>query len=185
MKRLLSFFMILVLIFSLSACGKKEEKKSENSVDIEYYAKLGKIPESDYSLGEDVEKVKEELSSKAQAAEDHNVVYSVMEGENNVLIDNGDICYYYKKANPQDGVSYIVNYDTAFGFENGTVIIQIKEALKDYKYIEEAMTEDNAFFMFDINGGSVIKCDFGENTVLFAFKDNALCATAIYVTNVW
>ena len=185
MKRLLSFFMISVLIFTLSACGKKEEKKGDNSVDIEYYAESGQIPECDYSLGEDVEKVKDELSSKAQAAEDHNVVYSVMEGENNVLIDNGDVSYYYKKADPQSGVSYIVNYDTAFGFENGTVIIQIKDALKDYKYTEEAMTEDNAFFMFDITEGSIIKCNFGENTVLFAFKDNALCATAVYVTNVW
>ena len=40
---------------------KKEESSSKSNLDLEYYAKLGKIPECDYVLGEDVEKVREEI----------------------------------------------------------------------------------------------------------------------------
>lgn len=185
MKKIVAFLMCLIFILTFVGCGKKEEKKSDNGVDIEYYAKLGEMPELEYALGEDVEKVKAELSAVADGEESHDSVYSVTEGENNVLIDNGDICYYYKKAEPQSGIGYIVNYGMAYGFDVGTVTLEIKEALSDYDYTEDALTEENAFFMFDTQEGSIIKCSFDENTVIFVFKDSALCATAIYKTDKW
>lgn len=185
MKKLFIILMSAVMIFSFTGCKDKEKKESSNGIDIEYYAKLGQIPEVNYSLGADVEKVKSELSASQEGEDSHDVVYNVTEGENNVLIDNGERCYYYKKAAPEKGIGYIVNYDTAYGLEIGTVILEVKEALKEYSYREEALTAENTIFMFDTQNGSIIKCDFEGNTVIFVFKDNALCATALYVTADW
>ena len=185
MKRLLTVLLSLILVFSFAGCGKKEEKSKENGIDIEYYANLGQMPEINYSLGTDVDKVKNELSAMADSEDAGEMVDSVIEGENNVLIDNGEICYYYKKATPEKGIGYIVNYGTSYGFDIGTVIVEVKEALADYSFKEETLSEENAFFMFDTEGGSVLKCDFEGNTVLFVFKDSALCATALYVTDQW
>lgn len=176
MRKILAVLFCLIFIFSFTACGEKEKKKTEHSVDIEYYAKAGQMPEVNYALGSDVEKVKNELSAEAEKSES---VYSVTEGESTVLIDNGEICYYYKKSNPEKGIDYIVNYGTAFGFPIGSVTVEVKEALDGYSYTEEVLNEENAFFMFDTENGSVIKCRFEDNTVLFVFKDNALCATAL------
>ena len=185
MKRLVCLLLCFIFVFSFTACGKDDKKENKNGIDIEYYAKLGQMPELNYPLGTDVEKVKNELSAAAESEEGEHSVYSVTEGENNVLIDNGEVCYYYKKANPEKGISYIVNYGKAYGFEIGTVSLEIKEALKEFNPVEEPLTEENAFFMFGVESGSIIKCSFDENTVLFVFNENALCATAIYVSKEW
>ena len=185
MKRLVCILLCLVFAFSFTACGNEEKKEKKDGIDIEYYAKLGQMPELNYALGTDVEKVKNELSATAESEEGEHSVYSVTEGENNVLIDNGEVCYYYKKATPEKGISYIVNYDKAYGFEIGTISLEVKEALKEYNPIEEQLTEENAFFMFGVQNGTIIKCEIENNTVLFVFDENALCATALYVTKEW
>ena len=185
MKRLVCILLCLVFAFSFTACGNDEKKEKKDGIDIEYYAKLGQMPELNYPLGTDVEKVKNELSATAESEEGEHSVYSVTEGENNVLIDNGEVCYYYKKAAPEKGIGYIVNYDKAYGFEIGTISLEVKEALKDYNPIEEQLTEENAFFMFGVEDGTIIKCEIENNTVLFVFDENALCATALYVTKEW
>ena len=45
MKKLFSLVLVFVIVFSFTACGKKDTSSDINSVDIEYYAKLGQIPE--------------------------------------------------------------------------------------------------------------------------------------------
>lgn len=197
MKRLLSILLCFILVFSFAAC-KADDSKTADTVDIEYYAKLGRIPETEYTLGTDVDKVKDELSKKLEAQEeeetdsDHNhhhdtaeFIYDVIEGENNVLIDNGTNCYYYVKENKDKGISYIVNYDTAFGFEIGTVSIEIEEALEGLNFTEEDVTEENAFFATYVYNGTLLKGTFGDTVVLFVFQDNALFATAMYDSKNW
>ena len=184
MKKILSVLIAVCMVFSFAGCGEKEKNTDTNVIDIEYYVSLGQMPECGYQLGDDVETVKSDLSALVET-EGSEAVYEVTEGENNVLIDNGDFCYYYKKANPEKGVSYIVNYGTAYGFDTGAVIVEVKDALADFEYTEEPLNENNAFFMFDTSNGTVIKCNFANNTVLFVFKDNALCATALYTTADW
>ena len=55
MKRLLALLLSILTLFSLCACdgGKKDtnSKPSEHSVDVAYFASLGKIPELEYALG--------------------------------------------------------------------------------------------------------------------------------------
>lgn len=183
MKRILSLIMALVLCFVFTACGKGKDKKSA-TVDIDYYAKLGQIPECSYALGEDPETVKNELSALAESEEGHEIVYNVTEGENNVLIEDGTFSYYYKKAKPEDGIGCIVDFGTAYGFEVGTIILEIKEAIGEI-FVEEEMNDENSFFMFGIENGTVLRIENEGNTVVFVFQDNALCATAIFTGSDW
>ena len=36
MKKVLSFLLVLTVVFSFSACGKRKDKAAENKVDLEY-----------------------------------------------------------------------------------------------------------------------------------------------------
>lgn len=181
MKKIIAILLCLIFVFSLSACKDKKDDNS-NKVDIEYYANSGTMPETTYSLGTDPQKIKDELSAIAANAEDE-YVYDVIEGENNVLIDNGTFNYYYKKAEPEKGINYIVNYDSAYGIELGSVIVEVKRAFKGIEFKEETLNEDNAFFIFGAQDGTVLKAEFETNTISFVFVDNALCATAIYTND--
>ena len=177
--------LILILAFTFTACGKDNDKDKKNQgIDIEYYANLGQIPEVKYTLGYDVETLKSDLSALSENNAEE-VVFNILEGNDNILIDNGTYSYYYKKAAPEKGIGCVVDYDTAYGFEIGTVIIEVKAALADFEYKEEAVNDKNAFFMFGVDTGTVLECKFEENTVVFVFVDNALCATAIYTGDDW
>ena len=182
MKKILSLFLALTFVFCFVGCGKEKEKEKTGTLDIEYYAKAGQMPECDYNLGSDVETVKSELSQKAKETE---AVYNVTEGENNVLIEGGNFSYYYKKAQIEKGIGCIVNYGKAYGFEIGTVVVEVKEAIKGCEYVEEPVNEENAFFMFGAADGTVIKCTVEDNTVVFVFRENNLCATALFRGNDW
>ena len=183
MKRIVCFLLVFVLAFSFTACGKDKDNKKENAVDIEYYAKLGKIPECDVAIGKDIEELKDELSK--EAADDHEAFYDIQEGDKTVLIHDGKHNFYYVKGKEKDGISYIVSYEDAFGFEIGEISVTVKEALGEIEFAEEKLSQDNAFFVFGAQNGSVIKCEIEKYTVMFVFDDNALCATAIYVTKDW
>lgn len=185
MKKL--FCLIFSLIFAISLCACKDEssKKDENSVDIEYYANLGQMPECDYSLGESFSKIKDELFKQYESSDIEEMVFSEIENENYMGIDNGRFKYYSSMQTGANVVSYIVNFDKAFGFEVGTLSVEVEEALSGFEYKTEAISKDNVFFLLGSPQGSVIKCEFEENTVMFVFENNALCATALYKTSDW
>lgn len=182
MKKLISLFLCIIFVFTLTACKDKDVENTSSNVDIEYYVNLGSMPEVEYSLGTDPEIIKEELSKKSESSEE-DFVYDVIEGEKNVLIDNGTFCYYYKKKDAKSGINYIVNYDTAFEVEIGSVILDVKNTFSNVEFTEEPLNEENAFFVFGAQEGTVLKAEFDENTVLFVFVENALSATAIYKNN--
>lgn len=185
MKRIIGLFLCLIFIFTVFAgCnGNKDNDKITSDVDVEYYAKLGKMPECQFSLGADVDEVDEKLKEIYNDSDE--AYYYVIKGENSVLIDGGTFMYYYEKEKKDKGVSLIVNNDTAYGFEGGTFNIEITEALADYEYEEITDIEDELFFLKSFEGVSGIKYTFGDNIVIFAFSDNALTATAIYSIENW
>lgn len=180
MKRLFCMLLGLALCLSFAGCDKNNKKQAD--VDIEYYAALGQIPECQFMLGEDPKVIEDEFNKAAEENEEYYLY--IDEGEKNGIIDNGTYNFYYKKNSKENGIAYIISYDTAYGFGTGTISIELKEALGDIKYTEEPIDEDNAFFLMGAHEGTVIKCEFEKNTVMFVFEDNALCATAIY-TNDW
>ena len=69
MKKVLSFLLVLTVVFSFSACGKRKDKAAENKVDLEYYAGLGQMPECDYKLGADPDEMVEKLTAAESSAE--------------------------------------------------------------------------------------------------------------------
>lgn len=184
MKRFFSFILSFMMIFTFSACGNKNNDDNKISIDVEYYAKLGQIPECEYKIGDSVEKIENELeTTQLESDHDHDTL-QIVEGEKSVLIDNGSYCYYYLKEKKDKGISYIVSYNDAFGFEIGTLSFKIKEALKSFDFQEENINNENAFFMLS-NTGNLLRYTFSDYTVLFIFENDALCATAFYLTKDW
>ena len=181
MKRSIALVLVLMLMFGL--CGCKDGKKSSgNGIDIEYYAKLGQIPENDITLGTSPEDLKTALDKRAAEAEkkDEDYGYNEIEGDQNVLIEEGPYDYYYKKTDAKAGIGYIVSYVDAFGFEVGDIISEVEKNLSDYEITKENANEINAFFYFgDYSKAQIISIKFDKNSVMFLFEDNALCATAI------
>lgn len=196
MKKLFSLFLCCAIVLTLTACGEKK-KNNTSEIDLEYYAKTGIMPEAEYNLGSDAEDVISKLSKqkedfdKGQMQEtndDHSetaFIFEVTEGEKNVLIDNGVINYYYNKDNKQNGISYIVNYDTAFGIKIGTLISEVQNKLSDYDLKSEKMAENDVFFAPYIIDGSVLKLRIKNVEFMFVFQENELIATAMYDTDNW
>lgn len=185
MKRIIGLFLCLIFICTVfvGCNGNNDKDKITSDIDVEYYAKLGKMPECQFSLGADVDEVDEKLKEIYNDSDE--AYYDVIKGKNSVLIDGGTFMYYYEKEKKDKGVSLIVNNDTAYGFEGGTFNIEITEALSDYEYEEITDIENELFFLKSFEGVSGIKYTFGDNIVIFAFSDNALTATAIYSIENW
>lgn len=180
MKKLFCLFFAVLICFSFTAC--KDKENNEATIDLEYYASLGQIPECEYTLGSSPSDIEADLSKKA--AENEEFYYSVDDRDDAKCISDGTYNFYYKADEEKNGISYIASLDSSYGFEIGTISIEIKNALGDTEYTEEKITEENTFFLLGMHEGSVLKCKFETNTVMFVFVDNALCATAIY-TNDW
>lgn len=187
MKKIFCLMLSFVMIVSFAACGKDKEKKKTAEVDIEYYAKLGEIPECDYKLGVDPETIKSALSSEEESAVStgEEYAYNVTEGEKSVRIDNGAFSYFYEKDKVAAGISYIVAFDKAYGFETGTSILDVKDSLAGFSYTEEPADQNNTFFLMGTDNADVIKYTFDCTVIMFVFQDNELFATAIYNTNNW
>lgn len=187
MKKLMAAVLVSVLVITLAACGKKDKKEDSADVDLQYYANVGQLPEADYKLGENPDTVSSELSAAYEkaAADGEDYIYDVTEGEQSVRIDNGSVAYYYEKDKKDGGVSFIASFDKAYGFENGTTILEIKKAVGDIDCTEEAADENNTFFLFGIQDGTVLKYKFEKNTIMFVFEENMLCAAAIYSNSNW
>lgn len=191
MKRFLSFLLIFTMIFIFTACNNNNS--SSPVVDLEYYAKLGKIPEVDYTLGEDINKIKsdfEKIENQEQPEDSkddhvHEFYYSITETEVGTCIDDGRTQYYFSDGQEEKGVAFMVTYDTAFGFNNGTVSVDVTDALKGLEYTELSSYDDLDFFIGWLSNVSAIKYTFKNRVVLFIFEDNGLCATAIYDTDNW
>ena len=183
MKKIISVVFLLIFAILLASCAAKDKNSNENYVDIEYYAKLGQIPECEVVLG-DIKSEAENILKKPTPENDESF-FEIEEGKENVLLNNGIYNCYYKTKNKDDGISCIVTYDKAFGFEVGTLSIEIKEALSSFELQEESLNEKNAFFLWGAAEGSILKYQTEKNTVTFVFIDNALCATAVYKTNDW
>lgn len=180
MKKVFSLMICICLSLSFVGCGKSEKKSEPEGIDVEYYANLGKMPESQYALGDDAEAAMTELEADSQENGDS---YGTMENNGySVLILNG-IHLYYKSDNSDKGFTHIISFNEAYGFEIGTVSIEIKETLEEFGFesAERDIDEKEAFFV--VGGTDNCTCleyEFKKNTVMFVFQENMLIATALY-----
>ncbi len=180
MKKIIALILSLTFVFCLCACDGKNGKLE---IDIDYYANLGQIPESQFVLGDTGETIEKFLTKQKSEAEKkgEEYTYEKVEGETRVLITDGTYEYYYKKANPEKGIGYMVTYSDSYGIKLGTVILEVKEKLEGNNVQEEPANEENAFFYRgNIEDSTILKIECEKRTVIFLFENNALCATAIY-----
>lgn len=205
MKKLFCLLLSAAVILSLAGCGKKKaEKKYTTDVDVEYYVRQGQLPEcGKYALGYDVDKLTSELdaqmnasgdggsggSDSADGEESHShdedgFFWFLDERDSYTGLRTGSAEYCYRPDKRQDGISAIVSFDTAFGFETGTISIEIKEALSDFKPTES--TEGNGLpFLPTDDATEYLTYKFADRCVTFAFYENALCGTAVYDCREW
>ena len=165
-------------------------------MDVEYYAKLGQIPECEYKLGQNVDEMLGQLEERQKKAEeelgegthhhsaelDKNFHYH--SEEVGIIITYGDdgCMYRYDTADKSKGITHIISSNNAYEFKVSDVSTEIKEALSSYGFDaeERELTEKEASYYGANSNSTALEYNFGENTVLFIFNDNALFSTALY-----
>lgn len=175
MKRVLMIVLSLALMITFVSCDKKNTSSDVEGIDVEYYAKIGKVPECEYRIGSKAEDILSKL--KAENGEESSY-YGEMESGDYKVITTSGFNYFYKK----DAVCYIVDYDVAYGYDIGTISIEIKKDMsaRGFETSERDLTEDEKSFIMGALNCTCFEYNFGKNTVLFVFQDNALCATVLH-----
>lgn len=183
MKKVVALFLCLVLSLVFVGCaekGKTDDKKESHSVDVEYYAKIGQIPEHKYALGADAQKMLKEFEAidkeNAEESEDEHghAVYSLIENDDHSILIYENAKYYYKSDSK---VFAIVSLDDSYGFKVGDVSHQITKVLGECE--EKIGDKDTLFFLPMPEAFTYVEYKFGDNTLIFAFEENLLCATAL------
>lgn len=186
MKRIIALALTFIMLFALSACGKDEEKPDTYSVDVNYYANLGQIPEVEYKLGANIDDMITALKAEEEAhleGNDHqHATYTVYEEAERSMILTSGTSYYYETKSKDDGVSYIVNFDASYGFTLGTYSIEIKDALAtlDLESDTREPSDDEVFFIPGSANLTVLEYNFEKCNLMFVFQEDMLCATALY-----
>ena len=181
MKKFLSLVLCVIFALCLCACGDKSGKKDSHSVDVEYYAKLGQINEVSYKLGDDVDTTKETLGTAIKDDEDEFLYYDYTSGDYTVMTD-GTVCCCYKTEDKSSGLTNIVKYGDAYGFNQGAISTEVRDTMADLGFTasEREAKSGELFFLPSSGTLTVLQYDFDTNTVLFVFEEHALSATVIY-----
>lgn len=190
MKKTLAFMLIFFFVLTFSACGSGNHSSDEEpGVDLEYYAGIGQIPECPYKLNDDPETVKTELAETAASYHGNEdggaVIYDVSEGEKTVRIDNGKFIYCYEKEKEKNGLSYIVDLEDAYGFQQGTISTEVKRKLAAYPCVERQANAEEFYVLYGAAERTVLEYTFGKRSILFVFEDNALTATVLIDLDNW
>ncbi len=181
MKKFLSFALCIIFALSLSACGDKTGRTDNHSVDVEYYANLGQINDVSYKLGDSVDTTKDTLSTVTTDDEGEYLYYDYASGDYTVMTD-GTVCCCYKTEDKSIGLSHIVKYGDAYGFNQGAISTEIRDTMADIGFTssEREAKSGELFFLPSSGTLTVLQYDFDKNTVLFVFEEHALSATVIY-----
>ena len=178
MKKILTLVLCFVFVFSLTAC--KKDKENEIQTDIVNYAAKGQISGIEYKLGDSIAETKTALS---ETVDDHgDSSYFDYEAKDYTVMTDGMICCCYKTSEESAGVSHIVKYGDAYGFDAGAVSTQVRDTMTQigYSATERDAKQGELFFMPSSANMTVLEYEIEGTTVLFAFQEHALSATMIY-----
>ncbi len=193
MKKFLSLIICAIFVLSLTACSENGTKTNGGG-EIERYAKAGQIKEVEYKLGDDVSTTKEALSAAYNAVEDsgeehdhdheHEAFYMDFETGDYTVMSDGNVLCCYVTDKKSDGITHIINNGTSYGFEQGTISTQVRDAMSKLGYDTTERDADKSELFFLPGSANmnmtVLEYKFDENTVLFVFEDSALSATVIF-----
>lgn len=180
MKKFLSLILCIGFIFCFTACGKDGNKFEKDGVDVEYYVKLGQISGVDYKLGDDVEKTKSALK---ELVDEHgeSLLYEMEVGDYTVM-NVGEFACCYKTDDVSLGITHVIKYGEAYGYDIGTISTQVRDGMSKagFDTTERDAQKGEVFFLPSSSTFTVLEYTVKENTVLFVFEENALCATVIF-----
>ena len=196
MKKILSVLLCAMFVLSFAACGEGEEKVKPIGIDVEYYAKIGQIPELEHKLGDDADEIIsnfEEEHKNITDATSGSIDHDHTEGGYIGTYDNGEyttiattgINYFFDSNKKKDGINRIVSLNGGYGFSNGDLIIEVKKAMESYGHTadERAATEKEAQACGLTDGMTCLEYTFDKNAVIFFFQENALCAVTLFRAN--
>ena len=184
MKKILSLILCIAFLITLTACSRGGGQK-DHSIDIKHYAKLGQINDVEYKLGGDVDSAKKSLSSTAEDTVDehgHEEFYYDYESGDYTVLTDGSVCCCYKTQDKSNGITHIVKYGGAYGFNPGTISTQLRDTMIKLGFTakEREANNNELFFLPSSTDLTVLEYKISDHTVLFVFQEHALSATVIY-----
>lgn len=186
MKRVASIVLCVILALSITACGKKEEKKpteqKKHSVDVEALVNEGKIDTIECKLGDDVSKTKEMLKNMKNDHDESTYNERWSKDQKYIIMSAESIICRYPITDDISTVSYIAVSEGAYGFDTGESTKTVIDAMKTLGHTatERDAAEDELFFLPRGTAATVLEYKFEENTLMFVFVDSGLSFTAIY-----
>ena len=166
MKRLACAALALLLITGVCGCAKKE--KPPVTLDLEYFVRLGRIPECGCVLG-------------VSAAEIEKVAEKATEKNGFICLEKDNALYCYRTGDESKTVKYMVSFKGAYGFSAGTSSGYITSELArgDMNAPLLPLEPDDVFYAEE-GEYEGIKYTYGVNTTCFVFRQNKLWACAMY-----
>ncbi len=187
MKKILSLILCLIFVFSLTACGKKEKentqsKPKKHSVDVAAFVEKGEIDTIEYKLGDSVKETDKALKNIKNEEGESNYYQKFSEDRKYIIASAGSVVCRYDVQNEDAGVTYIALSDKAFGFDIGTSVKDVKDAMKTlgHNATERQAKEGELFFLPRTASATILQYKFGKNTVMFIFVNSSLSYTVIY-----
>lgn len=195
MKRILCLILALLLVFSLSACKKQKEETpsdpAENTYDLVECMNQGKLPEAEYLLGTDPEKIKTDYNyygenSSDEHSHDHEIYMRENPNSTNIVV--GDYYYYFVNGQESKGISSIVCFGTAFGTEvNGfETKDDIKKKFSTVEFTEREISSLQAYFIpGEVENCTALTCKTENRRIDFVFMEETLIAINLVDTENW
>ncbi len=179
MKKIIALALVFILCLGLAGCGKNSKKFSGASA-IEGFVKSGTMTDCEFSLGDGYADVLASFESAEEAEESdshEHPEYSAYENDNYKIIETIEFKYYFA----DEKLVHLAAFGDAYGFAHGSVITELKSQMDENGYTADIkpLSADDAFFLYGMGERESLQYKFGDNTVMFVFEENALCATLL------
>lgn len=194
-SKIISVILVFALCFSFVGCSKNEEDTAPvtsvaplaHSVNIVGYAEKGEIPEVPYTLGHDIENLKETFMSHIDEGSEIEELI-IDEGDEDVWLLGGSMTFCYEKKNKENGISVIIAQEYAYDFSLGGVYDadDVIHAVGLETYERAETTKEDAFFLPVIPENSeCIKYSIGGYDLRFIIIDGYVSAVTLTDPENW
>ena len=199
MKRLIALVLSLILICAMvCACSPADNEdggdtnSTTSTVKIKNQVKDGKIPELPIALGCDVNEAMAALDALEKRPENADVeegytYYTSKTKGNTVRLECEGNFYYYNLSAADKGISAMVTFGDAIGFNGIDMMSNISESIPQNGEVYSPTAAD-FYFVFgepEVEKWNAIYYTYDNIRVDFFFCDAYLAATMIQDTSLW
>ena len=202
MKRILAAILAVFMLFTLAACGAKDDAEvqstpqiADKSGEIETAVAEGKIPELKFKLGDATADLRTHYNDLWQDMENSHSGEGHVHNDSDVLLDKseGDLSmtytigtegYYYEKAKSKNGIAVLCSTEDAFGFKQGTPRADVEAALA-YLSLKSLNAGEDELYFVPIPEAIILRYKKDGRQLDFYFSENELVATVLRDLNNW